>query len=257
MPERPARRPRPPATPANDWALFLDVDGCLLDFAAHPAEVSVDRGLRASLERLSDRLDGAVALVSGRAIADLDALFEPLRLPAAGLHGLEWRSGGQQVSPSPRPPAFDQVRDAARRVADAHPGALVEDKGVALALHWRGAPDAESAMQSLAGAAVSRLPGYLLQPGNHVVELRPGAQDKGSAVRTLMSRRPFRGRTPVFAGDDLTDEHAFAAVNDMGGLSILVGEREPSAAALGLADPAAVRAWLAALAGAPTPRETA
>ncbi|HZX81285.1 MAG TPA: trehalose-phosphatase, partial [Lysobacter sp.] len=125
-----------------------------------------------------------------------------------------------------------------------HPGALVEDKGIALALHWRAAPAARSPLEALAAAALAHLPGYRLQHGNCVVELRPAHADKGEAVQRLMACAPFAGRVPVYAGDDLTDEDAFAAANALGGLSVRVGAREPSFATHTLGDTRALRAWL-------------
>ena len=239
---RDPHRPRPPA-PADDWALFLDVDGCLLEFADAPEAVCVPEGLRTTLDRLSQRLPGAVALVSGRALANLDRLFAPMQFPGAGLHGLERRGAGDHAAPAASP-ALPAVLDDARRLAAAHPGALVEDKGAALALHWRIAPQAADPLRDFAQAALPRLPGYRLEHGDSVVELRPGAADKGAAIRALLEQPPFQGRLPVFAGDDLTDESGFAAVNAQGGISVLVGAREPSAARFQLRDPADVRGWL-------------
>jgi trehalose 6-phosphate phosphatase len=241
------RRPRPPA-PADDWALFLDVDGCLLDFADTPDTVIVPPALRATLDAISQRLEGAVALVSGRSLASIDALFAPLQLSASGLHGTEHRSRTRHVAAPAIPPALHAIREEARQVVRAWPGALVEDTGSALALHWRVAPQAGEALRNFAEVALPRLPGYCLQHGDNVVELRPAASDKGSAILALMDEPPFRGRVPVFLGDDLTDESGFAIVNAHHGVSVLVGAREPSAAHYGLRDPGAVRAWLAALA---------
>ena len=241
--QRDPPRPRPPA-PADDWALFLDVDGCLLDFADAPDAVTVPATLHATLQRLSQRLHGALALVSGRALLRIDELFAPMRLPAAGLHGLERRSTVAQLSPPPVPPALAAIHGEARQITAAWPGTLVEDKGSALGLHWRAEPRAATALRAFAEAALPRLPGYRLQHGDHVVELRPSAGDKGEAVLALLEEAPFRGRLPVFVGDDITDESGFAVVNAHGGLSVLVGQREPSAAHYALRDPAAVRAWL-------------
>jgi trehalose 6-phosphate phosphatase len=244
-------RPRPPA-PADDWALFLDVDGCLLDFADAPDAVIVADALRTTLDALAQRLQGALALVSGRSIAAIDALFSPLQFPAAGLHGLERRNAGLRIAAPPPPPALAAIHGEATRIAQAYPGALVEDKGVALGLHWRTAPGARDALRAFAQAALPRLPGYRLQHGDHVVELRPASGDKGTAIRALLDESPFRGRVPVFAGDDFTDESGFAVVNARGGHSVLVGAREPSAAHYALRNPAAVRSWLDA--GGPGPR---
>jgi trehalose 6-phosphate phosphatase len=245
MPASLRKRTRPPS-PADDWALFLDVDGCLVDFADAPDAVRLPRRLPALLQRLAHRLDGAVALVSGRPLAGLDRLFAPLRMPAAGLHGLELRNGAQ-LRPTPETPAaLAGIRDEALALALAYPGAIVEDKGPALGLHWRAAPAARDALRALAEAALPRLPGYRLQHGDSVVELRPADGDKGRAIAALLETLPFRGRVPVFAGDDITDESGFAVVNAHDGISVLVGAREPSAAHYGLRSPNAVRRWLAA-----------
>ena len=243
MPRRDPPRPRPPA-PADDWALFLDVDGCLLELADRPDAVVVPPRLRATLEALSQRLGGALALVSGRSVAVIDALFAPLQLPAAGLHGLELRSATLQQSPPSPSPALAAIVEEAIGVSRDWPGVVVEDKGAALGLHWRAAPMAMDAMRGFAEAVLPRLPGYRLQPGNQVVELRPAAGDKGAAISALLAQPPFQGRTAVFAGDDITDEAGFAVVNAHAGISVLVGNREPSAAHYALRDPAAVRRWL-------------
>ena len=234
--------PLPPAV-APDWALFLDVDGTLLDFADAPGDVHVEPGLIDTLAVLPGRLDGALALVSGRRLMQLDALFEPLQLPAVGLHGLERRDDGH-LDIHQRAPALDAVLAAARALASKYPGALAEDKGTAIALHWRGAPAAEEPLHEFATSALIDLPGYHLQPGNRVIELRPDGAHKGAAVLSLLASRPFQGRRPVFVGDDLTDEHGFKAVTCHGGFGVLVGRRQPSAARYALHDPAAARAWL-------------
>lgn len=243
-----AETPAPP--PIEDHhALFLDVDGTLLDFAPSPDDVHVPAALRDWLAVLHARLGGAVALVSGRSIETLDVLLAPRAMPAAGLHGLE-RRHGHRGHHAPRPPAgLALVRKEAEQVAARHPGAVVENKGAALALHWRAAPQARGELQAFARAAVPRLPGYRLQPGNDVLELRPSAHqggraDKGAAIIAFMDEPPFAGRLPVFAGDDLTDEVGFAAVNARGGVSVLVGWPRESAAHFWLPDPAAVLAWL-------------
>lgn len=244
-----ARRAPPP--PADDWALFLDVDGCLLELADTPDAVVVPPGLRETLEGLQRRLDGAFALVSGRTIAALDRLFAPSRFNAVGMHGVERRHPAVGEAVARAPEVLSDVRTAAQRLASVYEGALVEDKGAALALHWRRAPDAEPALLAFAAHALERLPGYRLQQGRQVVELYPGHPDggdvdKGAAIAALLDTAPFRGRLPVFAGDDLTDEHGFDVVNARDGLSVVVGDRRPSAARWHLRDPAAVRAWLGA-----------
>lgn len=249
--QRAPQRQRPPP-PADDWALFLDVDGCLIDFSDTPEGVLVPPALPARLDALSRRLDGALALVSGRTLASLDTLFAPLQLPAAGLHGLERRHAGVRSVPPPPPPALAAIRDDARRLAAKYPGTLVEDKGAAIAMHWRAEPLAASDFEAFAMAALPLLPGYRLQQGDHVVELRPALFDKGDAIAAFLEEVPFHGRLPVFAGDDLTDEHGFDIVNARGGITVLVGKREPSVARCHLDDPAAVRVWLGLQPGDPT-----
>ena len=241
-------RPHPGPLPP-DCALFLDVDGALLEFADAPDGVVVPEGLVARLAALAVQRDGALALVSGRDVATLDKLFAPLALACAGLHGLQRRHGGgahaaSVVDTIDAPARMDEIRAAAREVVAKYPGTLIEEKGPAIAFHWRADPLAAADFEGLAAMAAMELPGYHLQHGNHVVELRPAGADKGSAIEAFMREAPFAGRVPVFAGDDLTDEHGFEVVNRLGGSSVLVGAREPSQARCGLADPAAVRAWL-------------
>ena len=238
----PPRRPPPPLL--NDaCALFLDVDGTLLEFEIRPDLVRLPLGALDMIGLLSDRLDGALALVSGRPLAELDHLFSPRHFPAAGLHGQQFR-GVVDPQPVRSGDALSALRHEANLLAERHPGVLVEDKGANLALHWRAAPHAAAPVTELAESHLSRLPGYRLQPGNHVVELVPADVDKGRAMHTLMSAAPFKGRTPVFVGDDLTDEFGFSAANAVGGWSVLVGEREPTQAHYRLDDPKAVHDWL-------------
>lgn len=241
----------PPPLPARDWALFLDVDGSLLDFAPHPDEVHVPDELVDALARLRDALDGALALVSGRPLAQLDALFSPLRLPGAGLHGLELRERpGDEPERHEAPAALAGIAGRAHAIVARHPGALVEDKGSTIAFHWRapGAAAAAPEFEALGHEALGSLPHYRLQPGNHVLELRPDGYDKGGAIRHLLDTAAYRGRTPVFIGDDLTDEHGFEAVNALGGVSVLVGDRTPTAARTRIDTPARLREWLLAAA---------
>ena len=231
--------------PTADWALFLDVDGTLLEHAETPDAVRVDGAMRALLAELQAGADGALALISGRSVADLDGLFAPLKLPAAGQHGAERRDGAGRMHRHDFPEA--PVRQAAKRLAafaGAHPGLLLEDKGHSLALHFRLAPQLEGEARALVDQVLAELgEGFELQRGKMVLELRPGGRDKGSAIAEFMAEAPFRGRTPVFIGDDLTDEFGFGVVNGMGGVSIKVGEG-PSQARWRIADAQEVRAWL-------------
>ena len=248
MPQTMTPRPHPGPLPP-DCALFLDVDGALLEFADAPGGVVVPDGLVERLSALSAQRDGALALVSGRDIATLDRLFAPLELACAGLHGLQRRHGdgahaASVVDSFDAPARMDEVRAAAHEIVAKYPGTVVEEKGPALAFHWRADPLAAADFEGLAAMAAMELPGYHLQHGDHVVELRPAGADKGSAIEAFLREAPFAGRMAVFAGDDLTDEHGFEVVNRLGGVSVLVGSREPSQARYGLADPVAVRAWL-------------
>lgn len=244
-----ANPPRPSPPPLDDdCALFLDVDGTLIGFSTDPASVRVPAQVLETIGAISDRLRGAVALVSGRPLVQLDALFAPLRLPAAGLHGHEFRGDAQAAADIPEDTSafLHELHRAATHLAAAHPGVLVEDKGVSLALHWRAAPHAAESVTGFARERIAGLAGYRLQPGDHVVEFVPEGSDKGGAVDRMMRRPPFAGRVPVFIGDDLTDEFGFAAAHRGGGWSVLVGARAGSIARHALADTDAVHEWLRA-----------
>jgi trehalose 6-phosphate phosphatase len=240
--------------PLSGIALFLDVDGTLLEIAASPREVSVCDDLRQRLRALSLAAGGAVALVSGRALADLDSLFAPLTLPSAGLHGFEHRgvSGDHRRRPLPSAAALATARDAMSQLARRHTGLFVEDKQFALALHYRGAAQLENtvvtAMRDIAALVADELE---LQRGKMVVELRPVGATKAQAVAAFLEEAPFAGRLPVFIGDDLTDEPAFELVNRLGGLSVVVNAARPSAARASLPDVTSVHEWLAELQAEP------
>lgn len=240
--------------PLSAIALFLDVDGTLLEIAARPQAVSVPDELRERLRGLFCASGGAVALVSGRAIADLDALFAPLALPSAGLHGFERRSasGVYYRLPPPSAAALESARGAMMQLAHGHAGLLVEDKRFALALHYRAAPHLEDTVVRTMQELAKRVDNDLeLQRGKMVVELRPAAVTKAHGVAAFLGEAPFAGRLAVFIGDDLTDEPAFELVNQRAGLSVVVGAARPSAARTCLADVTAVRDWLAQLQTAP------
>ncbi len=245
----PPASPEKPAAPpllAARWALFLDIDGTLLTHAETPDAVYVDDALRELLARLQAQADGALALISGRSIDDVDALFAPLVLPVAGQHGVEWRDAAGTLHRLPFPEAH--LRQVAQRFAAfkaRHPGIVFEDKGHNLALHYRLAPQLEREVRALVEHAVADLGGdFELQAGKMVVELKPGGHDKGTAIEAFMATAPFAGRTPVFLGDDLTDEFGFETVRRLGGHAVKVGDGE-SVADWRLPDVGAVRAWLA------------
>ncbi|WP_166774305.1 trehalose-phosphatase [Xanthomonas sp. CFBP 8151] len=237
-----------PSPPLLDdaCALFLDVDGTLIDFADSPEAVRLLPEVRAAIGQLSDRLHGAVALVSGRPLSQLDALFAPLLLPAAGLHGHELRGdiAARVAMPQDTSGWLHGLHERAATLAHRHPGVLVEDKGVSVALHWRAQPLAGPEVLAFAQQEIAQLSGYRLQPGDHVVEFVPEGSNKGLAVEQMMQHGAFAGRTPVFVGDDLTDEFGFAAANRLGGWSVLVGARARTSARFRVDGTADVHAWL-------------
>jgi trehalose 6-phosphate phosphatase len=230
----------------GEIALFLDVDGTLLEIEREPGAVHVPEGLCRILGQLQAATGGALALVSGRTLDQLDRLFSPLCLCAAGLHGLERRNLGSQVRrAAPDPAILARARARLAAFAAATPGILLEDKGLTLALHYRKAPAAAAAAIAAAEAAVAESAGGLvLLRGKMVCELKPPGADKGQAIAAFMAEPPFAGRLQVFAGDDLTDEAGFAAINRLGGISIRIGGASPTAATYGHRDVAAVQSWL-------------
>jgi len=233
-----------------DWALFLDIDGTLLDYAPHPQQVRVDGGLLELLARLREAAGGAIALISGRSVADIDALFAPLVLPAAGQHGIERRGADGAVSRQ-APPLEDLGRAAAEivRLTAAHGGLVFENKGMTLALHYRQAPTLRALVEGEMRAIAAVLgPAFELQTGKFVAEIKPSGKNKGSAIAEFAAEAPFAGRRPVFIGDDLTDEPGFDVVNRAGGHSVKVGPGI-TRARWHLPDAAAVSRWLADYAG--------
>lgn len=232
----------------DTMSLFLDLDGTLLDLIDDPEQVIADAALRALLARLARRLDGRLAIVSGRSIVQIDEIVGPVahEVAVSGSHGSEHRWRGVTAQPV-RPAELDEAFKRFRDFADANAGVLIEDKSYGVALHYRMAPALEEDALSLARALAETLDLHL-QPGKMMTELRLPGGDKGKAVRTLMARPPMAGTLPVFVGDDETDEAAFIAARELGGAGILVGERQGTAALYGLADPTAVRAWLDSLA---------
>jgi trehalose 6-phosphate phosphatase len=227
-------------------ALLLDVDGTLLDIASAPDRVHVPAGLRETLQRLSTATGGACAFVSGRPIADLDRIFAPLELPAVGGHGAELRVSRDAVVQlaAPLPEAL-----RTRLAGEATHGVLVEDKGTSLALHFRNVPGREAGLREIAEAAIAAVPGekLLLLDGKAVIEVKRGGIDKGTGVAALMAEPPFRGRHPVFIGDDVTDVSVFERLPRLGGTGFSVGRADPHVAAIFRA-PQDVRDALAELA---------
>jgi trehalose 6-phosphate phosphatase len=234
----------------NDFAILLDVDGTLLDFARTPREVQVPPGLRETLQRLWQRTGGAVALVSGRSVDDLGLIFAPLDLPAIGGHGAEFRpSPGTDADTIRLAPLDSAVK---RRLATVHeigPGVIVEDKTHSLAVHYRLAPDKERAVRDAVRAVCAAFPEGTLEllPGKLVIEIKQAGFNKGTAVRKLMTYPPFRGRRPIFIGDDVTDELVFPVLPEFGGIGFSVGSRVDGAQGC-FDEPQDVRNWLETLA---------
>ena len=230
---------------APGWALFLDVDGTLVELAEHPHAVRVDPALIEALGRLRNLLHGAVALVSGRSVADLDRLFAPLHLATAGQHGAELRhTSGAIALERPAPAAGESARETLAALSARHEGLYFEDKGAALAVHYRRAPELASMVRRVLGEVARHSNGeFLLQDGKMVWELVPHGKNKGGAIAEFMVEAPFAGRIPVFIGDDATDEHGFALVRERRGHAIKVG-RGRSAAGYRVAGARQVRNWL-------------
>lgn len=230
--------------PTKRSCLFLDVDGTLVDLVPRPADVRVDDELLVLLSRLHSHLGGAVALISGRPMDELARLFAPLRLPMAGIHGHERRSAqGAVHRPTVAASRLDMARDRLAELALVTPGLLVEDKGSALALHFRNAPHAmDSAAAVMRQCARESGTGFELLEGSCVIELKPAGQNKATAIEAFMQEEPFAGRIPIYIGDDRTDFDGFGAVRRHGGVDIAVGEQVP--ARWRLESPAAVRNWL-------------
>jgi len=209
----------------TDACLFLDVDGTLIEFGPTPDAVHVDAALMQLLHRASVACDGAVALISGRSVAQLDTLFAPRRWPAAGLHGVERRDAFGHVHlhrEEHLPPA---LLDALRALERRHPGVRLEDKGRAAALHFRGAGELGAELEQELRQLAVRHGELDVQPGSYVLELKPAGITKAHAIEDFLREPPFSGRVPLFAGDDLTDLHGFEAVEGAGGVSIAVGPR--------------------------------
>jgi len=247
---RPRRRAPPPLLPGD--ALFLDIDGTLVELAPAPDRVDVDPALAPALVSTARALGGALALVTGRSIRDADRLFPGLGLPIAGQHGCERRSAdGTRHLHAADPRTLDRLRDLFAAFAARHPGILVEHKGMSLALHYRAVPGLASRVHQAIREAVGDVDGdWTVEGGKRLVEVRPGGRDKGRAIADFLGEPPFAGRRPVFVGDDRGDEHGFRVVERARGVSIKVGDGR-SCARHRLPDVDAVRAWLAALAPPP------
>lgn len=241
---------KPAASPSGDIpvfdlsriALLLDVDGTLLDLAARPDEVQVPDDLRAVLRALAECSHCALALVSGRSIAQLDALFSPVKLAVIGCHGAEIRND-PGASVQRRAPLDEDVRRELYALAASFPGTLLEDKAYSIAVHYRGAPTLELPLTRAAAGFAAARPALEILEGKAVIEFKPRGYDKATACAALLANPPFRGRAPVFLGDDVTDERVFHVLPGFSGIGISVG-RAMKGADYMLRSPASVRAWL-------------
>ena len=221
--------------PTSQWALFLDVDGTILGFADTPDGVAPGRRLTRVLREIDACLGGAVALISGRTIANLDQLFAPWKPPVAGLHGLERRDAAGRLHALGEAEALEHLRLPLTQLAAYHDGAILEDKGRALAIHYRQVPDAAAGIRQRVGELVQPCSSELrVIHGKMVSEIKPQHADKGSAIHAFMGEAPFAGRLPVFIGDDVTDEDGFAAVNALDGHTVHVGGGTVTDARFGL-----------------------
>lgn len=234
---------RPNEIHVSEAALFLDLDGTLAPFADTPDGVGPDAQRNALLRDLARRLGGRLAVVSGRAIGDLDRILEGSVMCVAGSHGLQRRDARGHVMAAPAHPGLGEASAAFEDFAARHAGALVEPKPLSVALHYRHAPEAGDTVRALAEQLAAKT-GLKLQLGTCVAELVTGGGDKGQAVAAFMHEAPFAGARPVFIGDDLTDEDGFRAAANLGGFGVLVGPPRSSEAHYRLDTSSAVLAWL-------------
>jgi trehalose 6-phosphate phosphatase len=233
----------PPLHLLSGASLFLDFDGTLVDFAPTPTSIHVDKGLPLLLERLRERLEGRLAIVTGRSVGEVRSYLQPAHLAVAGSHGLEHADYGCEPKDVLRPAALDAAIDRLRRLEATQRGVLVEEKPLGVALHYRLAPHAKDLCRRAAKVAAAAT-GFVVQPGKLVFEIKPVGADKGRALYRFMEQPPFAGTRPIFLGDDLTDEHGFEAARELGGAGVLVGVERPTAALYHLPAVEAVRRWL-------------
>src|SRR5580700_9768444 len=212
----------------SDTAILLDIDGTLLDLMPTPREVWVPPGLAKTLDHLLTRTSGALALVSGRSLNDIDLIFAPAQFPAVGGHGAEMRlTADGEAAVIHAPPMDKELKRRLAAIARLSPGILLEDKGYSLALHYRLAPHAEKAIYEAVSLIRADLPDGPIEvlPGKCVCEIKHAGFTKATGVKELMTREPFKGRRPFFIGDDVTDESVFAIMPDLDGLAFSVGRR--------------------------------
>lgn len=226
-------------------ALFLDLDGTLAPIVARPQDVGPDPRRTSLLQTLNGRLNGRLAVVSGRSLSDIDHILEGRVTCVAAIHGLVRRDASGVVGEAPPHPGLAVARGMIEDFASGDQRLIVEDKGLSLTLHFRLAPDRAQEAIDLA-ERLAMLTGLTLQPGDMVMELRTPGASKGDAIRAFMAEAPFRGARPVFLGDDLTDEHGFFAVRQLGGYGILVGPQRRTTAVYRMDDVDGALDWLEA-----------
>ncbi len=242
--------PPPPVQDPAALSLFLDIDGTLAEFERHPDEVGPTPRRTALLRNLAQRLDGRVAVISGRALHDMDRITERALEAASGVHGLELRRADGRLETAAPHPGVAAARQAFLALVQVHPSLVLEDKRLGLVLHYRCAPELEAVAHAEAGRLVDET-GLALQRGDMMIEVRTPGRNKGDALTAFMDAPPFEHGRPVFIGDDVTDEDAFRAAVRLGGFGVLVGPQRPTAARYRLADVEAVLTWLEALAAGP------
>ena len=229
-------------------AIFTDFDGTLVEIAETPDDVEVPGLLAGQLERAARELGSAFAVLTGREIADIDRFLAPLHLPVAGAHGTQRRRADGVVE-TIDPAAIigaEQIARAVSQLVQDNPSLILETKEGAVALHYRQAPELETAVRIAMEEAVHSVTDFTLVPGKMVIEARPRAASKGQALRAFMREEPFVGRTPIFIGDDTTDEDGFIAAQELGGVGIKLGEGD-TAARMRIANVASVHALIQGL----------
>lgn len=235
--------------PLGGWALFIDFDGTLVDIAPRPDAVVVPPELLAALAGLYIKLEGALAIVTGRRLSDIDHLLGPIGIPVAAMHGAVLRLGGETLAAPEAVAVPDRVAEELLELVEAHPGLLLEPKDDSLAVHFRNAPHLGDLVQERVAALVAQhAPGHDIQPGKMVFEIKPRGVNKGRAIESLLRLPAFESRRPAVFGDDLTDEAGFITALGHDGLATLIGEPERKTAATSrLGSPAELRDWLLAI----------
>ncbi|MFD2300012.1 trehalose-phosphatase [Paracidovorax citrulli] len=232
---------KPPLLTARH-ALFLDFDGTLADIAPHPDAVQVHPGVVPALRVLHERLEGALAIATGRTQADIDHFLSPLQLPLACEHGAQYRMGNGVIGGVPAPDLAPVVR-AVQPLLDRYPALVLERKSAGMALHYRQAVELEPLCRAALEHALAQAPGLELMQGKCVLEIKPSGPNKGRAIADFMRQTPFAGRIPVFAGDDVTDEYGFDAAQALGGIGVKIGTGDTRALAR-CGDTTELREWL-------------